>query len=147
MKTIEQIFEAAKAGSLWAGNLIPNHADSGRKLENRTPIDNSLIGYIADGSEQDIDAAVRAARSAFSDDLWAGKSPSEKRAVLLRWAQLIEEHAEELAAFWTVSTLASPSASVSTPICPPPSKPFISMPNMWIKPLVALRQPATTHWV
>ena len=98
MKTIEQIFEAAKAGSLWAGNLIPNHADSGRKLENRTPIDNSLIGYIADGSEQDIDAAVRAARSAFSDDLWAGKSPSEKRAVLLRWAQLIEEHAEELAA-------------------------------------------------
>ena len=98
MRTIEQIFEAAKTGSLWAGNLIPNHADSGRKLENRTPIDNSLIGYIADGSEQDIDAAVRAARSAFSDDLWAGKSPSEKRAVLLRWAQLIEEHAEELAA-------------------------------------------------
>ncbi len=98
MKTVEQIFEAAKAGSLWAGHLIPNHADSSKKLENRTPIDNSLIGYIAGGSEQDIDAAVRAARSAFSDDLWAGKSPSEKRAVLLRWAQLIEEHAEELAA-------------------------------------------------
>ena len=49
MKTVEQIFEAAKAGSLRAGHLIPNHADSGKKLENRTPIDNSLIGYIADG--------------------------------------------------------------------------------------------------
>ena len=135
MKTVEQIFEAAKAGSLWAGHLIPNHADSGKKLENRTPIDNSLIGYIADGSEQDIDAAVRAARSAFSDDLWAGKSPSEKRAVLLRWAQLI------------VSMRASPSASVSIPTCPPPLRPFISTLNMWIKPSAASPQLATTHWV
>ncbi|WP_274585651.1 aldehyde dehydrogenase [Neisseria leonii] len=98
MKTVQDIFDTARAGRLWAGHLIPGHTASGKKLENRTPIDNSLIGYIADGGAEDIDAAVRAARSAFSDGLWADKSPAEKRAVLLRWARLVEAHAEELAA-------------------------------------------------
>ncbi|MCP1659688.1 aldehyde dehydrogenase [Neisseria perflava] len=98
MKTAAQIFEAAQAGALHAVNLIPNHSGNGRTLENRTPIDNSVIGTIADSDEADVDAAVAAARQAFAEQSWAGLSPAERRKIMLRWTQLVEEHAEELAA-------------------------------------------------
>lgn len=94
----EQIFERAKQGKLWAGNLIADYQSSPAKLENRTPIDNSVIGYIADGSANDIDAAVSLARSTFKAGSWRGLSPQQRKQVMLRWAQLVEEHREELAA-------------------------------------------------
>ena len=40
---------------------------------------------------------MRAARRAFDDGSWAFADPRERKRVLLRWAQLIDEHAEELA--------------------------------------------------
>ncbi len=98
MNNTAEIFAAAKAGRLWAGNLIPNHPEFSDKLENRTPIDNSLIGYIAKGSQADMDAAVAAAREAADSGVWSGVPPAERRQIMLRWAQLIEQHAEELAA-------------------------------------------------
>lgn len=52
----EQIFSKAQSGELWAGDLISGHIDSGSKLENRTPINNSVIGYIADGNAKDVNA-------------------------------------------------------------------------------------------
>ncbi|QCJ70281.1 gamma-glutamyl-gamma-aminobutyraldehyde dehydrogenase [Providencia heimbachae] len=94
----EQVFERAKKGQLWAGNLIANYPENSDKLENRTPIDNSLIGYIADGCAADINAAVKVARATFKDGSWSGLSPQERKLVMLKWAQLIETHSEELAA-------------------------------------------------
>jgi betaine-aldehyde dehydrogenase len=44
---------------------------------------------------EDVDRAVRAARAAF--DGWAGTTPGERAAALLRLADSIEEHGEELA--------------------------------------------------
>lgn len=98
MKTKEHVFEAAQAGQLWAGHLIPNHVDCGQKLACRTPIDNSLIGYIAAGEAQDVDAAVLAARSSLEQGEWSGLSPSERRSIMLKWADLLTQHSEELAA-------------------------------------------------
>ncbi|MDO5678960.1 MAG: aldehyde dehydrogenase [Pelistega sp.] len=94
----ETIFEQAKQGKLWAGHLVLNHTETDRKLENRTPIDNSLIGYIADGEAADIDAAVTVARQSFESGEWSRLSPAERKAVMLRWADLLKVHAEELAA-------------------------------------------------
>lgn len=96
--TKEQIFERAKQSQLWAGNLIAGYQNHTAKLKNYTPIDNSLIGYIADGSAQDVHAAVNVARSTFQEGSWSGLSPQERKQVMLRWAQLIEKHSEELAA-------------------------------------------------
>ncbi|STZ77428.1 aldehyde dehydrogenase [Bergeriella denitrificans] len=98
MKTAAEVFQAAASGSLRAGHLIPNHADGGARMENRTPIDNSLIGYVADGDEADAEAAVSAARASFESGEWSQLPPSEHRRVLLAWTRLVEEHAEELAA-------------------------------------------------
>ncbi|MGG4607546.1 aldehyde dehydrogenase [Providencia sp. Me31A] len=94
----EQVFERAKQASLWAGNLIEGHLGHQHKLENRTPIDNSLIGYIEDGDAEDIDAAVLVARNTFNQGTWRDLSPQERKIVMLKWAELISKHSEELAA-------------------------------------------------
>ncbi|QPE19261.1 aldehyde dehydrogenase [Providencia huaxiensis] len=96
--TQQQVFERAKQGKLWAGNLIAGHAEQQNKLENRTPIDNSVIGFIADGDANDINVAVQVARDTFNQGEWRGLSPQERKAIMLKWANLIELHSEELAA-------------------------------------------------
>ncbi|MBP6345468.1 MAG: aldehyde dehydrogenase [Neisseriaceae bacterium] len=96
--TKEQVFAQAQAGELWAGNLIAGHQGTGAKLANHTPIDNSLIGYIADGDAADVNAAVAVARTTFEAGSWSHLAPSERKQVMLRWSQLLEAHSEELAA-------------------------------------------------
>ncbi|MDN5843445.1 MAG: aldehyde dehydrogenase family protein, partial [Alcaligenaceae bacterium] len=93
----DAVFEQARAGKLWAGNLIPGHAP-GDRLPNTTPIDNSLIGHIEAGTAADIDAAVDAARKGFESGEWSALAPAQRKQVLLRWAALMEDHLEELAA-------------------------------------------------
>lgn len=97
-QTKERIFEQARAGQLWAGHLIPGHAAPGARLENTTPIDNSVIGAIEAGTAGDVDLAVRAARASFKSGEWSGLAPAERKRVMLAWADLLTEHAEELAA-------------------------------------------------
>lgn len=96
--TQQQVFERAKQGKLWAGNLIAGHPEQQNRLENRTPIDNSIIGFIADGDANDINVAVQVARGTFNQGEWCGLSPQERKAIMLKWANLIEKHSEELAA-------------------------------------------------
>ncbi len=97
--TKEMVFEAAKAASLWAGHLIPGYqGDATRRLENRTPIDNSLIGYIDNGDAATVDQAVAVAKQTFADKAWSGLAPAERKAVLLAWVALLNEYSEELAA-------------------------------------------------
>lgn len=98
MGHIQEVFAKAKAGELWAGHWITGRSESAAKLENRTPIDNSVIGYLADGDAADVDAAVQVARASFENGEWSALSPAQRKAVMLRWAQLMQEHIEELAA-------------------------------------------------
>ncbi|WP_269499816.1 aldehyde dehydrogenase [Castellaniella sp. S9] len=95
---VQTIFEQARAGSLWAGHLIPGHAAGTARIVNTTPIDNSTIGHIADGARADVDAAVLAARKSFESGEWSRLAPAERKQIMLRWTDLLTEHAEELAA-------------------------------------------------
>ncbi|MEO8407570.1 MAG: aldehyde dehydrogenase family protein, partial [Oxalobacteraceae bacterium] len=94
----ETIFARAREGQLWAGHLIPGHPEASARLDNTTPIDNTLIGQIAAGSSADIDAAVAAARRCFEAGEWSQRSPAERKKVMYDWIALMREHAEELAA-------------------------------------------------
>jgi acyl-CoA reductase-like NAD-dependent aldehyde dehydrogenase len=49
------------------------------------------------GGAEDVDRAVRAAAAAFEDERWRGLSPTRRGRLLLRWADAIAEHAEEIA--------------------------------------------------
>jgi gamma-glutamyl-gamma-aminobutyraldehyde dehydrogenase len=96
--TKEQVFEQARAGRLWAGHLIPGHDAPGTELNNTTPIDNSVIGAIENGTADDVDLAVRVARATFKSGEWSALAPAERKRVMLAWADLMEAHLEELAA-------------------------------------------------
>ena len=59
------------------------------------PATGETIGEVAKGSAEDVDRAVAAAERAFPS--WAEVSPGQRALALLRLADLVEEHAEELA--------------------------------------------------
>jgi gamma-glutamyl-gamma-aminobutyraldehyde dehydrogenase len=52
---------------------------------------------VAAAGSADVDRAVAAARAAFADGRWSGRSPAERRQTLLDWSDLVERHADELA--------------------------------------------------
>ncbi|MDQ6681835.1 MAG: gamma-aminobutyraldehyde dehydrogenase [Chloroflexota bacterium] len=59
------------------------------------PATEQVIGEVPKGSADDVDRAVRAARAAFEG--WSLTTPGERSAALHRFANAIEEHADELA--------------------------------------------------
>jgi gamma-glutamyl-gamma-aminobutyraldehyde dehydrogenase len=69
----------------------------GARLDVISPIDGKRLTTIADGDAADIDAAVRAARGVYDNGSWSGAAPAERKKVLLRFAELVERHAMELA--------------------------------------------------
>jgi aldehyde dehydrogenase (NAD+) len=70
-------------------------AKSGRTFDAINPSDGRPVAQVAAGGSDDINAAVAAARRAF-DGPWAAFSPVQRQNVLLRLADLVDEHAEEL---------------------------------------------------
>lgn len=72
-------------------------AIEGGQLPKRNPATGEILADVAMGSAADIDRAVHSARLAHADRRWSGKSPGERREILLRLADLIEQNAEELA--------------------------------------------------
>ncbi|SED74381.1 aldehyde dehydrogenase [Rhodobacter sp. 24-YEA-8] len=77
-------------------------AASGATLETVNPATGKVLGLLADGGVEDIDRAVRAARRAFDSGVWSGMSPSDRGRRLIRFAELVEEHAQELALLETL---------------------------------------------
>jgi 1-pyrroline dehydrogenase len=59
------------------------------------PATGETIAEIPRASEEDVDRAVRAAQAAF-DRSWFDTTPSERSALMLKWADAIDEHAEEI---------------------------------------------------
>ncbi|MDR5777514.1 MULTISPECIES: aldehyde dehydrogenase [unclassified Caballeronia] len=61
------------------------------------PSTGKVLAKVAKCDTKDVDRAVVAARVAFQSGVWSKAAPSQRKAVLLRLAQLVDEHAEELA--------------------------------------------------
>ncbi len=72
-------------------------ASTGDTLDVISPIDGQKIAELPDASEADANAAVAAARSTFDAGVWAQMAPAGRKKVLSKWADLIEQHALELA--------------------------------------------------
>jgi len=62
-----------------------------------SPIDGRVVADVAFAGASDVDLAVAAARRAFEDRRWSGMAPAERKDVLIRWAHLCNEHADQLA--------------------------------------------------
>ncbi|CAO2203885.1 unnamed protein product [Urochloa humidicola] len=77
-------------------------AVSGKTFETRDPRTGEVIANIAEGDKADVDLAVKAAREAFDNGPWPRMSGYERGRILYKFADLIEEHIEELAMLDTV---------------------------------------------
>ncbi|HEX2754230.1 MAG TPA: aldehyde dehydrogenase [Candidatus Limnocylindrales bacterium] len=77
------------------GRFVP--AASGRTFEDIAGRDGSTIAQVAEGGAEDVDRAVAAARHSFDDRRWADRKPLERKKVLLRFADTIRDHLDELA--------------------------------------------------
>src|SRR5512134_761276 len=75
---------------------------SGRRYVTENPATGQPIAEIAEGGPADVDAAVAAARRAFDSGAWSRTSPGERKATLVRWADLIEADARELGLMETI---------------------------------------------
>jgi len=60
-----------------------------------------LAGVALCGSE-DAELAVKGARATFESGVWSRMAPMDRKMVLVRWAELIEQHADELALLETL---------------------------------------------
>ncbi|MCY1282457.1 NADP/NAD-dependent aldehyde dehydrogenase PuuC [compost metagenome] len=72
-------------------------AADGATFASIDPATNRLLANVAACGEAEIDAAVRAARNAFDNGPWARMAPRERKAVLLKLAELMLANREELA--------------------------------------------------
>jgi aldehyde dehydrogenase (NAD+) len=80
--------------------LIDNRwieSESGKTFATVNPSTGEEICQVAEADAADVEKAVRAARAAFEKGPWRKMPASERGRLLLRLADLIEQHADELA--------------------------------------------------
>lgn len=77
------------------GRFVP--ARGGRRFAAHNPATGALLTEVAACEAQDVDLAVSAARAAFEDRRWAGLKPAQRKRVLVRFAELVRVHREDLA--------------------------------------------------
>ncbi|MED5295358.1 MAG: aldehyde dehydrogenase [Pseudomonadota bacterium] len=70
---------------------------SGETFTTLNPATGEALTQVAACDEADVDAAVTAARRVFDAGDWSRRPPAERKAVLLQFAGLIEDHCLELA--------------------------------------------------
>ena len=70
---------------------------AGRLMETINPATGSVLTNVTACDEDDVNFAVEVSRRAFNSGEWACKHPSERKAVLLKLAKLIEKNQTELA--------------------------------------------------
>lgn len=67
-----------------------------------SPIDSRKLCDVASCKSGDIDLAVAAARSSFNSRIWAGKSPRERKQIMIQFADLVLANRDELALLETL---------------------------------------------
>src|SRR4030081_315821 len=75
------------------GQHVPSA--SGRTFKSLNPATEQVIATIAEGNAVDVDRAVAAARRAFEGP-WRTMRAAERGHILLKWAELLKEHADEI---------------------------------------------------
>jgi 4-guanidinobutyraldehyde dehydrogenase/NAD-dependent aldehyde dehydrogenase len=81
---------------------IYKESTSGKSFNNISPIDGELINTISFAQKEDVDIAVKISRKIFEKGSWSKSAPSDRKKVLLRFADLLEKHRLELALLDTI---------------------------------------------
>lgn len=85
----------APQGHLIDGKTVAS--SDGAVIDVISPIDGSILTTLARGTADDMTRAIASARAAFKDRRWADMPPANRKAVMLKWADLIQAEALSLA--------------------------------------------------
>lgn len=77
------------------GQFVP--AQSGEQFDTLNPATGKVLTQIASCDAKDVDLAVKVARRVFESGEWSRLAPAERKTILIRFAEKIEEHCFELA--------------------------------------------------
>ncbi|KPC51974.1 aldehyde dehydrogenase [Amantichitinum ursilacus] len=77
-------------------------AASGKTFDCISPIDGKLLTQVAWCGEADVDHTVAIARQRFESGVWSDLNPRQRKEIMLRWAELIRVHADEIALLETL---------------------------------------------
>ncbi|HEX4911848.1 MAG TPA: aldehyde dehydrogenase [Permianibacter sp.] len=103
--TKQQWQEKARALSFRNQALIDGKfvaALSGKTFASISPLNGRELTQVAECDAPDAEAAVKVARRTFESGVWSRKSPRQRKMVMVRWAELMLQHAEELALLETL---------------------------------------------
>ena len=75
---------------------------AGETFDCVNPATGALLARMARGQAADVDRAVASGLAAWRDGRWAKQAPRARADVLLKWADLVEAHSEELALLETL---------------------------------------------
>src|SRR5580704_12201843 len=82
------------------GKWVP--AKSGKTFETINPANEEALALNAEGDKADVDEAVKAARKALDEGPWPDLNPHQRARLLFKIADLIDQHADELAELETL---------------------------------------------
>ncbi|WP_213422710.1 aldehyde dehydrogenase family protein [Bhargavaea massiliensis] len=77
------------------GEYVPS--ESGKTFPVLDPATEDVIAEVSEAQKEDIDKAVAAARKAFDEGEWTKMEAAERSHLIYKFADLLEEHREELA--------------------------------------------------
>ncbi len=89
------------------GNFINGREQephSGKHIAVIDPASEMQVAQAPDSDQQDVNAAVAAARSAFDDSEWSRMRPADRESLLFKLSVLIEKHGDELSALETLQS-------------------------------------------
>jgi len=70
---------------------------SGESRATMSPADGQKLTDVANCGTEDADRAVEVARATFESGVWSAMAPADRKMVLVRWAEFIEDNADEIA--------------------------------------------------
>jgi 4-guanidinobutyraldehyde dehydrogenase/NAD-dependent aldehyde dehydrogenase len=103
--TLEQWQSAATSARIDGRALINGQrvdALSGATRATHNPANGAAIVDVASCGAEDADRAVQIARATFESGVWSAMAPGDRKMVMVRWAELIEKHAKEIALLETL---------------------------------------------
>lgn len=97
--TVEAKFSAPKIRQT---NMLINgkwvESRSGKRFQTINPVNETVIAEVAEGDPADVDAAVKAARTAFETGPWSKMDARDRGRLMNKLADLMEANLDELAA-------------------------------------------------
>jgi gamma-glutamyl-gamma-aminobutyraldehyde dehydrogenase/4-guanidinobutyraldehyde dehydrogenase/NAD-dependent aldehyde dehydrogenase len=106
MRLFKMVTQSTIENMTFDGRALINgqrvQAQDGQTFGCISPVDGRLLTQVARCGQADVDAAVAAGRAAFEDKRWCGMSPAARKRVMIKFADQLLAHADELAMMETL---------------------------------------------